>query len=138
MGIYDILSENNLNYDQLVKIIYGLSRCVYLDAGGIVNQLDKIYDDAEYERDFGSDKLVWAVRQTQPDENLDEKTIAVFDNEEQARDLARRLNKEYGNGAIINEYGDLVAVDDWECPDLHYYDVKSFKVNPDKRLFLLD
>lgn len=88
--------------------------------------------------DFGSDKLVWAVRQTQPDENLDEKTIAVFDNEEQARDLARQLNKEYGDGVITNEHGDFIAVDDWEYTGLHYYDVKSFKVNPDKRLFLLD
>lgn len=137
MGIYDILSENKLSYDQLVNILYGLSRCVFLDAGGIVNQLDKIYNDAEYKRDFGPEKHgVWVVRQTQPCEYYQDKPIAVFDNKEQAQKLSRALNKEYGFGVRFDEDGDYIeSDDDFDFDDQHYYDLAYFEINPDLSIF---
>lgn len=79
-------------------------------------------------------KKIYLVRQTQPADYYDQKTIAVFDNYEQARDLARALNKEYGCGCVFNADWDLVELDD--CDNLHYYDVDEQSVNPELKDFL--
>lgn len=52
MGIYDILQEHNLSYKELTNIIHELAGCVFIDSTGIIRQLDQIYDDDEYRRDF--------------------------------------------------------------------------------------
>ena len=80
-------------------------------------------------------KKVYLVRQTQPIDYYDQKTIAVFDKFEPARDLARALNKEYGCGCVFNNDWDFVELAD--CDNLHYYDVDVQVVNPDPKQFLL-
>lgn len=79
-------------------------------------------------------KKVYLVRQTQPDNYIDELTIAVFDKFEPARDLARALNKEYGNDCVFNDDWDFIEPG---CnDDLHYYDVVEKTLNPDPKQFL--
>ena len=76
-------------------------------------------------------KYVYLVRQTQPDDNYNEKTIAVYENKETAVELARQLNKEYGHGVRFDENYDYIEDDDDYDYDLvHYYDVESQEVNP--------
>lgn len=48
-------------------------------------------------------KYIWLVRQTQPIDYYDQKTIAVYDNEQDATTLARKLNKEYACGVILTD-----------------------------------
>ena len=79
-------------------------------------------------------KYVWLVRQTQPIDYYDQRTIAVYDNEQDAITLARKLNKEYACGVVLNDDGDFCELDDAE--NLHYYDVDEQPVNPDMNLFL--
>ena len=79
-------------------------------------------------------KYVWLVRQTQPIDYYDQRTIAVYDNEQDAITLARKLNKEYACGVVLNDDGDLCELDDAE--NLHYYDVDEQPINPDMNLFL--
>lgn len=76
---------------------------------------------------------VYLVRQTQPIDYYDQKTIAVFDNFKQARDLARFLNEEYGCGCAFNDDWDFVELGD--CDNLHYYDVDCQDLNPDPNKF---
>lgn len=77
---------------------------------------------------------VYLVRQTQPDNYIDEKTIAVFDNFEMAQELARKLNKEYGYDCLFNDDWDLV---EQGCSDnIHYYDVDTQELNPDMAKYL--
>lgn len=75
---------------------------------------------------------VYIVRQTQPCEYIQDKTIAVFDNQEQAEKLSRALNKEYGYGVRFDENYDYIeSDDDYDYDDQHYYDWVVMKVNPD-------
>ena len=73
-------------------------------------------------------KYVYLVRQTQPVDYYDQKTIAVFDNKEQAKKLARALNKKYGRGCTFDENWDFIVED---ADNLHYYDIDCQEVNPD-------
>lgn len=54
MGLYDLLVEYNMTYDDLVGIIYDLSKIVYIGSvdriENIVRDLDSIYDDKEFEK----------------------------------------------------------------------------------------
>ena len=77
---------------------------------------------------------VYLVRQTQPVDYYDEKTIAVFDNKAQAEKLARALNKEHGCGCVFD--------DDWnfiepgtDYDNLHYYDIDCQELNPDLKKY---
>lgn len=79
-------------------------------------------------------KYVYLVRQTQPVDYYDQKTIAVFDNKEQAEKLARALNKEYGCGCTFDENWDFIELDD--ADNLHYYDIDCQEVNPDLNDYL--
>lgn len=79
-------------------------------------------------------KYVYLVRQTQPVDYYDEKTIAVFDNKAQAEKLARALNKEYGCGCVFD--------DDWnfiepgtDYDNQHYYDIDCQEINPDLKKY---
>lgn len=56
MGLYDILQKHNIEYNKLVELINDLRGCVDFDAAGVVRQLDELYDDTEYKRDFGPKK----------------------------------------------------------------------------------
>lgn len=80
-------------------------------------------------------RKIYLLRQTQPDNYMDQQTIAVFDNFETARDLARALNKEYGCGCAFNDDWDFIEYGDGN--DLHYYDVVEKTLNPDPKQFLL-
>lgn len=76
-------------------------------------------------------KYVYLVRQTQPVDYYEEKTIAVFDNEEQAEKLAQELNKEYGQGVIFDKDYNFVDFDpDYDYDAIHYYDIDAQEVNP--------
>lgn len=77
---------------------------------------------------------LYLVRQTQPIDYFDQKTIAVFDNLEQAQKLARELNKEYGCGCVFDDNWDFVELDDAE--NLHYYDIDIQELNPDLQKYL--
>ena len=79
-------------------------------------------------------KYVYLVRQTQPIDYYDQRTIAVYTDEQDAVMLARKLNKEYACGVVLNDDGDFYELDDAE--NLHYYDVDEQPVNPDMNLFL--
>lgn len=79
-------------------------------------------------------KYIYLVRQTQPIDYYDQKTIAVFDNFEMARDLARKLNKEYGCGCVFDDDWDFVELDD--ADNLHYYDVDEQELNPDMAKYI--
>ena len=52
-GLYDILMEYNITFDELISMIYDLSKIVYLGSQdrveNIVRDLDDTYDDAEYQ-----------------------------------------------------------------------------------------
>lgn len=79
-------------------------------------------------------KYVYLVRQTQPVDYYDEKTIAVFDNKAQAEKLARELNKKYGCGCVFD--------DDWnfiepgtDYDNQHYYDIDCQEINPDLKKY---
>lgn len=49
-GLYDILAEYNLLYDDLRLLLRDLSKIIPLDYKGIERALDEVYDDTEYER----------------------------------------------------------------------------------------
>lgn len=135
MGIYDILQKHNLNYDELLKLILDLRGCVDFNAAKMIRQLDDLYDEAEYRRDFPTQpKIVYLVRQTQPCDGYDQFTIAVFDNKDQAVALARKLNKEYAVGAILSKDGDFIEQDEDYCDwdNSHYYEIGWCQLNDDK------
>lgn len=52
MGLYDLLVEHNITFDELLSIVYDLSRIVYIGSvdrvENIVRDLDDIYDDKEF------------------------------------------------------------------------------------------
>lgn len=77
---------------------------------------------------------IFLVRQTQPSADYFHETIHVFTDEEDARDKARELNKEYGSGCKFTDEGDFEWVLDdstreYEQDDIHYYDVEKMKIN---------
>ena len=83
---------------------------------------------------------LYMVRQTQPFENYEDTTIAIYDNIEQANELARKLNKEYGTTDIceFDENWDFIGFYDVAgCVEsLHYYDVESIELNESFDKFL--
>ena len=82
-------------------------------------------------------KYVYLVRQTQPVDYYDQRTIAVFDDENKALELARALNKEYGYGVRFDENHDFVDYDDdYEYDNVHYYDIDCQELNPDMNKYL--
>lgn len=52
MGLYDLLVKYNMTLDDLIGIVYDLSRIVYIGSvdrvENIVRNLDDIYDDKEF------------------------------------------------------------------------------------------
>lgn len=135
MGLYDILSKYNLDYNTLANLVLDLRGCVDFNAAKIIRQLDDLYDEAEYRRDFPKQpKRVYMVRQTQPCDGYDQFTIAVFDNKEQAVALARKLNKEYAVGVLLSDEGDFITQDDEFCDwdNCHYYEIGWCDLNNDE------
>ena len=53
-GLYDILMEYNITFDELIRMIYDLSKIVYIGSvdrvENIVRDLDDIYDDKEFKK----------------------------------------------------------------------------------------
>ena len=75
-------------------------------------------------------QYVYLVRQTQPSEFYDEKTIAVFTDRGKAESLARKLNKAYGHGCQFDDdYNFIEPGTDYG--NQHYYDVDCQELNPD-------
>lgn len=52
MGLYDLLMKYNITYDDLMGLVYDLSKIVYIGSvdrvENIVRDLDDIYDDKEF------------------------------------------------------------------------------------------
>lgn len=74
---------------------------------------------------------VYLVRQTQPSADYHQQTIYVLTDEDEAKERARELNKEYGEGCKFSEDYDFEEVD-WDnyCyDDVHYYDVEEMLIN---------
>lgn len=140
MGIYDILQKHKMDYKDLTDLMVELTGCVDFNGERIINQLDEIYDDDEYKRDFRPARPgVFVVRQTQPSDYYQEKTIAVFDNKEQAEKLSRALNQEYGHGVKFDENWDFVDFDEsYDYDDQHYYDWEYQEINPALSIFGVD
>ena len=81
-------------------------------------------------------KYVYLVRQTQPVDNYDEKTIAVYNDRQKAVELARALNREYARGVILDDNFDFVMQDDdYDYDFIHYYDIDCQEVNPAFEIF---
>lgn len=80
-------------------------------------------------------QYVYLVRQTQTVDYYDERTIAVFTDKEKAYELARKLNKEYGDGCQFDDdYNFIEPGTDYDS--LHYYDVDCKELNPDMNDFM--
>ena len=80
-------------------------------------------------------QYVYLVRQTQTVDYYDERTIAVFTDKEKAYELARKLNKEYGDGCQFDDdYNFIEPGTDYDS--LHYYDVDCKELNPDMEKYL--
>lgn len=79
---------------------------------------------------------VYLVRQTQPVDYYDDKTIYVCSTKEKAQEYCRKLNKEYGYGVKFNEDWDFVEFDDeYDYDNQHYYDWECMEV--DEELVIL-
>ena len=64
-------------------------------------------------------QTVYMVKQYQPTQGYNGDTIYIFSNEEEAVDVARDLNKTYGNKCIFTMEGDYVeSLDEENC---HFY-----------------
>lgn len=74
------------------------------------------------------------VRQTQPEADLYNYTIAVYDNYAMAEFLMKTLNKKYGKGVEFGEDYNLMKVKDYDT--CHYYDIKVKILNPELEQFL--
>ncbi len=80
--------------------------------------------------------LVYLVRQTQPIDYYEQKTIYVCSTKEKAQEYCRTLNKEYGCGVKFNDGWDFIDLDDdYEHEQQHYYDWECMEV--DEELVLL-
>ena len=84
-------------------------------------------------------EFVYLVRQNQPMEDYYNYTIAVYDNIQEARTLARKLNKEFGKGCKFTKTHDFVSIIDSNVDDdYHYYDIDVQKINPALKDFMLE
>ena len=82
-------------------------------------------------------QYVYLVRQTQPVDYYDEKTIAVFTDKKKAYELARKLNKAYGYGCKFDDdYNFIEPGTDYD--NQHYYDVDCQELNPDMNNYTWD
>ena len=72
-------------------------------------------------------KVVWLVKQTQPDEGYYETTIYVCSSFKRAQEYARTLNKEYGAHCVFDENWDFVEYDLKGEP--HYYEIEEMAVD---------
>lgn len=77
---------------------------------------------------------LYLVRQTQPESNYFNETIAIFDNLKTAQKLACELNKKYGCGCVFNDKLEFVEFN-YDC-EPHYYDVETQELNPDIKKYL--
>lgn len=74
--------------------------------------------------------IVYLVKQTQPSEYFESRTIYVCSTEERAREYARKLNKQYGYGVKFDENYDFIDFDEkYDYDDQHYYDIEKIKVD---------
>lgn len=83
-------------------------------------------------------KYLYVVNQTQPYENYEQTTIAVFTDEADALKLARALNKEYGDTDVceFDDDWDFVEIkDDGDTEYAHYYEVDSVELDPDINIY---
>lgn len=73
---------------------------------------------------------VYLVRQTQPVDYHNDKTIYVCSTKEKAQEYCRKLNKEYGYGVKFNDDWDFVEFDDeYDYDHQHYYDWECMEVD---------
>ena len=78
-------------------------------------------------------KYVYCVKQTQPSCDYVGTTIAVYTEETPARNLAKRLNKVYGQGCVFDKDGRVEEVTS-DFP--HYYEVECVELNPNPNDYL--
>lgn len=77
-------------------------------------------------------KVIYGVRQYQPQEDYNGEPVYCYDKEETAIECARILNKTYGDNCIFNMKGDFE-----EClseDNCHYYTVETFIIDDDETL----
>lgn len=73
---------------------------------------------------------IYLVLQTQPSSDYNEYPIYALDNEEQAVEYARKLNKEYAYGVVLNRKGDyLRCKKDADYDEVHFYTVLPMRLN---------
>lgn len=81
--------------------------------------------------------IVYLVRQTQPREYYETRTIYVCSTKERARDYARKLNKQYGYGVKFNQNYDFIDFDEkYDYDSQHYYDIETIEVDKPLAPFL--
>lgn len=78
--------------------------------------------------------IIYIVRQTQPEADLYNYTIAVYDNYAMAEFLMKSLNKKYSQDVEFDEEYHLIKVKDYDT--CHYYDIKAKTLNPELEQFL--
>lgn len=72
------------------------------------------------------DKYVYLVKQTQPECDYHNTTVAVYSDKETAKNVARNFNATYGANCVFDENYDFVELN---CNgDPHYYTVEKIKV----------
>lgn len=76
-------------------------------------------------------KQIFLVRQTQPENDYQREAIYAMTDKDEAIEIARKLNKLYANGVILNDDGDFIEIDYDHCciEEIHYYDVESMTIN---------
>ena len=73
---------------------------------------------------------IYLVLQTQPSSDYNEYPIYALDNEEQAVEYARKLNKEYAEGVVLNSEGDYLRCNkDVDYDGVHFYTVIPMRLN---------
>lgn len=75
-------------------------------------------------------KYVYLVRQTQPVDYYEQKTIYVCSTKERAQEYARKLNLEYGDGCEFTKQGDFIRQKDYvDYENVHYYDIQELELD---------
>ena len=104
---------------------------IYSNTKTNMQALDNILTFCKGITDRRARKHVYLVRQTQPVDYYEEKTIAVFEDRQQAEKLAQELNKEYGQGVVFDKDYNFIDFDpDYDYDSIHYYDIDAQEVNP--------
>lgn len=73
---------------------------------------------------------VYLVRQTQPIDYYEQKTIYVCSTKEKAQEYCRKLNKAYGDNCEFDENWDFLQVNEYaDYETVHYYDWRCLEID---------